>query len=123
MSSTYLPHDVVKCRHKTWNELSPQLGGPRISLWQSAAGMMSFLFNDAAYGISAPTNNLLCYAETVLASVGVGAGKTCANQNEPRRVCLPESGYFGYRHFGDSLILIADRSARIISRAMHTATH
>ena len=64
------------------------------------------LFNDAAYGIAAPTPTLIDYAKSVLASSDEGVlwGRDDA-VNLPKRVCLPESGYFGYRHGGDSLIL------------------
>jgi uncharacterized heparinase superfamily protein len=63
------------------------------------------LFNDAAYGIATPTTELLNYSEAVLTAVGVqaGASRTIA-PTEPTRVWLPQSGYYGYRYGGDSLI-------------------
>lgn len=57
------------------------------------------LFNDSAFGITRDPADLLDYARRVLGDLAVeeGAG--------PRRICLPDTGYFGYRRGGDSLML------------------
>jgi uncharacterized heparinase superfamily protein len=53
------------------------------------------LFNDAAFGIAPEPAALLAY----------GAGLVGAPAGAPMRIYLPDTGYYGYRHNGDSLIL------------------
>ena len=62
------------------------------------------LFNDAAFGI-APDIRLLDYADSVLASAKDFAHELPNAANQPLRILLPDSGFFGYRYGGDSLIL------------------
>jgi len=57
------------------------------------------LFNDAAFGITREPADLLAYARRVLGDLALEEG------DGPQRICLPHTGYFGYRHGGDSLIL------------------
>jgi uncharacterized heparinase superfamily protein len=68
------------------------------------AGMLSGhgefpLFNDAAYGIAPPTAALLDYARRALGEDVV------ADDAGPRRICFPDTGFYGYCHGGDSLIV------------------
>jgi uncharacterized heparinase superfamily protein len=84
------------------------------------------LFNDAAFGIAPPTQALLAWGRAVLSAQPVGANSfatSCANDggvanefapteeacvaNElpPAVICFPDTGYFGYRHGGDSLVI------------------
>jgi uncharacterized heparinase superfamily protein len=76
-------------------------------LWALLGGDDEFpLFNDAGYGIAKPTTELLNYSEAVLTAVGetAAASHTIALR-QPTRLWLPESGYYGYRYGGDSLIV------------------
>lgn len=57
------------------------------------------LLNDAAFGITREPADLLGYARRVLEDLPVEEG------TGPRRIHLPDTGYFGYRQGGDSLIL------------------
>lgn len=57
------------------------------------------LFNDAAYGIAPPTAALVDYARRLLGEDVV------ADDDGPRRVCFPDTGFYGYCHGGDSLIV------------------
>jgi uncharacterized heparinase superfamily protein len=57
------------------------------------------LFNDAAYGIAPPTAALLDYARRVLGEDVV------PDDAGPRRICFPDTGFYGYCHGGDSLIV------------------
>lgn len=59
------------------------------------------LFNDAAYGITRPARDVLAYAEQVLDPLELPTA------DEPRRICFLDSGVYGYRHGGDSLIIDA----------------
>ncbi len=56
------------------------------------------LFNDAAFGITRSAAELLAYAERVL-------GATLPPDPAADRIELKDSGYFGYRQGGDSLIV------------------
>jgi len=51
------------------------------------------LFNDSAFGIAPAPSELQAY------------GRSEKKPGEPLRVCLPDSGYFGYRYGGDSLMI------------------
>lgn len=57
------------------------------------------LFNDSALGISPEPSELLAYGQRAL--------NRCAEKkaNVPSRVCLSDTGYFGYRCNGDSLLI------------------
>ncbi|MBL8225041.1 MAG: alginate lyase family protein [Chromatiales bacterium] len=57
------------------------------------------LFNDAAYGIAPPTAALLDYARRVLGD------DVARDDTGPRRICFPDTGFYGYCHRGDSLIV------------------
>jgi uncharacterized heparinase superfamily protein len=57
------------------------------------------LFNDSAHGIAAEPAQLFAYGARVLDY------KPPAGQVGPVRIDLPDSGYFGYRCGGDSLII------------------
>jgi uncharacterized heparinase superfamily protein len=57
------------------------------------------LFNDAAYGIAPPTASLLDYARRVLGNDVV------PEDDGPRRIYFPDTGFYGYCHGGDSLIV------------------
>lgn len=59
------------------------------------------LFNDAAYGITRPARDVLAYAEQVLGALDRPA------PSNPQRICFPDTGVYGYRHGGDSLIIDA----------------
>ncbi|MCE7902072.1 MAG: heparinase [Gammaproteobacteria bacterium PRO9] len=59
------------------------------------------LFNDAAYGITRPARDVLAYAGQVLGPLEQPA------TNGPRRICFPDTGVYGYRHGGDSLVIDA----------------
>ncbi len=79
------------------------------------------LFNDAAFGITPPAADLLAYADRVVgARVGAPSGATplprksrprvpsgrgVAPEGAPTPIFLPDSGYYGYRDGGDSLII------------------
>ena len=57
------------------------------------------LFNDAAFGISPEPSELLAYGQRVL-------GRRPAERPAgPTRVCLSDTGYYGYRYNGDSLLI------------------
>jgi uncharacterized heparinase superfamily protein len=57
------------------------------------------LFNDSAYGIANEPGDILAYGERIL-------GKTWAlDTTDTVRVYLPDTGYFGYRHLGDSMLI------------------
>ena len=57
------------------------------------------LFNDAAFGISPEPSEVLAYGQRVL-------NRRAENKaNVPSRVCLTDTGYFGYRYNGDSLLI------------------
>jgi uncharacterized heparinase superfamily protein len=58
------------------------------------------LFNDAAFGITPEPDQILEYARRVL-----GEGALSAPEPGARRISLPDTGYFGYRRGGDSLIV------------------
>ena len=61
------------------------------------------LFNDSAHGIAPPVSVLLDYAERA-------AGyERLAPPRQPARVAQPDSGYFGYRHENDSLLIDCGR--------------
>jgi uncharacterized heparinase superfamily protein len=55
------------------------------------------LFNDAAFGIAVEPAALLDYGERVVGASAVGA--------PPTRIFFPDTGYYGYRQGGDSLIV------------------
>ena len=57
------------------------------------------LFNDAAVGISAAPADLLAYAQRVLNR------RAEEKSDEPLRVNLSDTGYYGYRFNGDSLLI------------------
>ena len=57
------------------------------------------LFNDAAFGISTDPSELLTYGQRVLNRQSEERPKV------PSRVYLSDSGYFGYRYNGDSLLI------------------
>lgn len=59
------------------------------------------LFNDAAHGITRPARDVLAYAEQVLGPLEQPTA------GEPRRICFPDTGVYGYRDGGDSLIIDA----------------
>lgn len=59
------------------------------------------LFNDAAYGITRPAGDVLAYADRVL------GGVERPPADELRRIFFPDTGVYGYRHGGDSLIIDA----------------
>lgn len=76
------------------------------------------LFNDAAFGITPPAGELLSYAEAVLVGAPSGAtafpressprassGRGNSPADAPTRIDLPDTGYYGHRHGGDSLIV------------------
>ncbi len=80
------------------------------------------LFNDAAFGITQPVRELLAYADRVLVGAASGAiGNLIAAEAAPTaatpipvaaeaaptgaRIFFPHTGYYGYRHGGDSLII------------------
>lgn len=56
------------------------------------------LFNDSAFGIAPEPADLIAYGKRVL-------GRTTVPGEEGGRICLPDTGYFGYRQGGDSLIV------------------
>ena len=57
------------------------------------------LFNDAASGISAAPSELVAYGQRVL-------NRPKEEKPEgPLRVCRSDSGYYGYRHNGDSVLI------------------
>jgi uncharacterized heparinase superfamily protein len=58
------------------------------------------LFNDAAFGITAPAAALLAHGRAVL---GLRAGQEDTRQG--LRICKPDTGYFGYRKGEDSFII------------------
>lgn len=61
------------------------------------------LFNDSALGIAPATDELLDYARRV-------AGyERLAPARQPMRINYPDSGYYGYRHGGDSLLIDCGR--------------
>ncbi len=60
------------------------------------------LFNDAAFGIAPAPAALLDYGRRVL---GEGVARGAPEETAPRRIELPESGYYGYRAGGDSLLV------------------
>jgi uncharacterized heparinase superfamily protein len=57
------------------------------------------LFNDSAFGIAPAPQRLRAYGDRV---PGIAARPEL---NAPLRVSFPDSGYFGYRHGGDSLLI------------------
>ena len=61
------------------------------------------LFNDSAHGIAPSVDALLDYAERI---VGY---ERLAPARQPVRVALADSGYFGYRHAADSLLIDCGR--------------
>ncbi len=61
------------------------------------------LFNDAALGITRPAGDVLDYAASVLGEDAVRGA--AAGAGDLVRVCWPDTGYFGYRQGGDSLIV------------------
>ena len=64
------------------------------------------LFNDSAHEVAPSAARLLMYAESVLTAAGARAGRSEERvSGEPTRICLSQSGYFGYRCGGDSLIV------------------
>lgn len=65
------------------------------------------LFNDAAFGITPTARELLAYADAVLVGNGdrsIFPGKIDLSPF-PVRICFPDTGYFGCRQGGDSLIV------------------
>ncbi|MBL8200272.1 MAG: alginate lyase family protein [Chromatiales bacterium] len=79
------------------------------------------LFNDSAFGIAPEPDELLAYGERLgIAPVGaasaatpfppessprVSGGKGVAAEAAPTRIEFPNTGYYGYRHAGESLIV------------------
>ena len=71
------------------------------------------LFNDAAFGITRPPMDVLAYAAGAPVETPVGAPSGAirfskggiAPEGAPTRIFLPDTGYFGYRDGGDSLIV------------------
>jgi uncharacterized heparinase superfamily protein len=64
------------------------------------------LFNDSAYGVAPPAVELLEYAERILEPRESGVElQDRGGEKPPGRICLADSGYFGYRSGGDSLLL------------------
>ncbi|MCL4721308.1 MAG: heparinase II/III family protein, partial [Gammaproteobacteria bacterium] len=72
------------------------------------------LFNDAAFGIAPPPAALLAYGRRVLGAAADGSGAGVADASaaaDPggaapfREFRLPDSGYYGYRQGGESLIV------------------
>ncbi|MBW7881857.1 MAG: alginate lyase family protein [Caldilineaceae bacterium] len=59
------------------------------------------LFNDAAHGITPPALDVLAYAERVLGPLAR------PSEGGRRRICFPDTGVYGYRQDGDSLIIDA----------------
>lgn len=59
------------------------------------------LFNDAAFGIALPPAALLDYGARLLDLELPPAGSAAS----PRRICLPDTGYYGYRAGGESLLV------------------
>jgi uncharacterized heparinase superfamily protein len=57
------------------------------------------LFNDAAFGISPEPSELLAYGQRVLNR------KSGDKPKAPSRICLSDTGYFGYRYNGDGLLI------------------
>jgi uncharacterized heparinase superfamily protein len=57
------------------------------------------LFNDSAFGIVPTPADLLSYGTSVV------NWSSEARADDALRVCLPDSGYFGYRQSGDSLLI------------------
>ena len=60
------------------------------------------LFNDSAFGIAVDPDELLRYGARVL---GSNVPDSAPPANGPERLCFPDTGYFGYRHHGESLII------------------
>jgi len=75
------------------------------------------LFNDAAHGIAAPARRMIEWGRGVLGSgspVGTNSfqtGSRAGNEFAPggrddrMSICFPDTGYYGYRRDGDSLII------------------
>lgn len=59
------------------------------------------LFNDAAYGITRPASDVLAYADRVL------GGVERPPAGEMHRICFPNTGVYGCRQGGDSLLIDA----------------
>jgi uncharacterized heparinase superfamily protein len=57
------------------------------------------LFNDAAFGISPEPSELLAYGRRIV------DGSPNDKSTGPSRICLPDTGYYGYRYNGDSLLI------------------
>ena len=57
------------------------------------------LFNDCAFGISPEPSQLLAYGQRICNR------KSAQKPEELLRVCKKETGYFGYRYKGDSLLI------------------
>ncbi|MCC7330879.1 MAG: alginate lyase family protein [Gammaproteobacteria bacterium] len=60
------------------------------------------LFNDAAFGIAPAPAALLDYGARVL---GLAPDPACTTAAAPRRICRPDTGYYGYRAGGESLLI------------------
>ncbi|MBT8422555.1 MAG: heparinase II/III family protein, partial [Gammaproteobacteria bacterium] len=61
------------------------------------------LFNDSAHGVAPSVDALLDYAHRI------GGYERLAPPRQPLRVSLPESGYYGYRHNNESLLIDCGR--------------
>jgi len=61
------------------------------------------LFNDAAFGIAAPPGALVAYAQRVLG--GDLHSESASRSPHCELIHKPQSGYFGFRHRGDWLLI------------------
>lgn len=81
------------------------LRGVALRAWRYLADILAGdgnipLFNDAAFGIAPPPDLLLEYGRRVL-----GLAEESNQSDLPKRICMADSGYFGYRAGGDSLLV------------------
>ena len=65
------------------------------------------LFNDAAFGITRPAADVLAYADRTVGAPTGAIDSAIAPEGAPTgtRIFLPDTGYYGYRQGGDSLII------------------
>ena len=103
-------------------ESNPAVVAPEAltTLWDAASRATDFLrtlcnganqiplFNDAAFGITPPPPELLAYAARIVGAPSGAIGSRVAPEGAPTgasRIFLPDTGYYGYRQAGDSLII------------------
>lgn len=68
------------------------------------------LFNDSAFGIAPAAGRMVEWGRRVLSSSPAGADSFAnrpapAGDEESYRICFPDTGYYGYRRGGDSLVM------------------